>query len=78
VIVSQFPSSAGVFSKLIVIYLFENIITFDFFEIVSALILEKHISFYGRFIEIFIISSNGVIGKMDELVAHLFCIVVDC
>ena len=76
-IILRFPSFAVVFSIWWNMYIFKYIVTLLLFQVFLKLILEEHIALDSRFIEIFVISSNRVVGKMYEFVADLFCIVVD-
>lgn len=59
-------------------YFLKYIIAFFLFEIVTELFLKEHIPFDSRFVEIFIVCSNGIVGQMDKLVTYLLWIVINC
>lgn len=48
------------------------------FEIITEIILEEHVAFDVRFIEVFVVGTYAVVCQMDEFIVYLFGIVVDC
>lgn len=47
-------------------------------QIIGKLLLEKHIPFYMRIIKIFMISSDRIIGQVNELIMNIFWVIVLC
>lgn len=76
-IVLWFILFEALFSNLNNQYFLKDVSALFLFYIIWKFLLTEHISFYVRFIKIFIISSNWIICQMNKFVMHLFWIIVN-